>query len=343
MLAVGAGRTIRGTVTGLRPGELKTLTIRAQPEGQLSLGLDSAEIDERGEYELRGVQPGRVQVLADVNMRRQLSRTIDVPANADVTVNFDFPRGVRLSGRVTQRGEPIARAYLSPRPTVPGKVFTYGASTSANGEYVLEDLAPGEYVIWVGQSFRSRPVQVSGDTVFDIEVPPAQLAGRVLEEGGKVPVVGAQVDVWSTESAGPQIHLSDRADHFGQFGLAGLEPGDFMLVAHKAGYDMYRERVSYSAPIPEMKIELRRDAGVEVRAHDASGKSPPHVWASEVIGDGKGVMLQVNLDEQGVGYIPRALAGATIAFSAGGYTPLTVPAWNGKRLNLKLVRSTPTQ
>jgi hypothetical protein len=338
VLALGVGRVIRGTITGLRPAELKLVSIWWQRPGELGLGPAFAAANERGEYELRGVKPGRVQVMADVSMRRQLSRTVDVPANADVTVDFDFPRGARLSGRVTHLGKPIARVYLSPQPAKEGKVYNYGASTSATGDYVIEDLTPGEYVIWVGEAYRSRPVQVAGDTVFDIDVPRPQLAGRVLEEGGKVPIVAAQVVVWSAETTASPIRLQDGADALGRFELAGLEPGDFMLIAYKPGYEMFRDRISYASPVADMTIELRRDVGVEIRAHDAAGRALPHVYAMEMIGERNGAYLQVNLDERGVGQIPRALAGTTLTFRAGSYVPQVIPAWDGRSLDLKFVR-----
>lgn len=338
VLALGVGRVIRGTITGLRPAELKLVSISWRRPGDIDLGPASAEANERGEYELRGVKPGRVQVIADVHMRRNLSRTIDVPANADVTLDLDFPRGARLSGRVTHAGKPVARVFLYPRPAKEGKVYYYGASTSATGDYVLEDLTPGEYVVWVGDAYRSRPVQVAGDTVFDIDVPRPQLAGRVLEEGGKVPIVGAQVVVWSVETTASPIRLQDDADALGRFELAGLEPGDFMLIAYKPGYEMFRERISYAAPIADRTIELRRDAGVEIRAHDAAGKPLPHVYANEMIGERNGTSLKVHLDAAGLGQIPRALAGTTLTFRAGGYVPQVISAWNGKSLDLKFVR-----
>ena len=62
-----------------------------------------------------------------------------------------------------------------------------------------------------------------------------------------------------------------------------------------------------------------------------------------MIGVRNGTWLQVHLDENGVGYLPKALAGATLKFTAGGYVPVTISAWDGKRLDLKLVKSTTTQ
>ena len=312
-------------------------------EGQtVCPGLDggATEVNERGEYELRGVQPGRVQRGRRVGMGRQLSRTVDVPANADVIVNFDFPRGARLSGRVTQRGKPIARVDLSPELMRKGKFFHYARRLRRQGGYAIEDLPPGEYVVGSPATrTRAGPSRFQATRAFDIDIPPAQLAGRVVEDGGKEPIVGAQVVVWSAEPTASQIRLQDQADHFGRFELAGLEPGDFTLIAYKPGYEMFRDRISYASPIPDMTIELRRDVGVELRAHDAaSGKSPPHVHAYEMIGARNVTWLQVHLDENGVGYLPKALAGATLKFTAGGYVPVTISAWDGKRLDLKLVR-----
>ncbi|HKR35661.1 MAG TPA: carboxypeptidase-like regulatory domain-containing protein, partial [Steroidobacteraceae bacterium] len=263
VLALLAGSTIRGVVRGLQPGELKRLSITAQREGDsTSEANGTASINERGEYELRGVPSGRVYIGAAVNMSRQISRTVDVPANSDVTVDLDFPRGVRLSGRLTQQGRPLARVWLSPRSSTPDdNLHSFGATTSATGEYVMEGLPTGEYFIRI-DGYRTRSFKVAGDTVFDIDVPAAQLAGRVLEEDGKVPIVEATVDVRSAESTAEWIRLWDRADHFGRFSVAGLESGAFILTIHKPGYEMYREQIRYSSPIRDLTIRLRRDPGV---------------------------------------------------------------------------------
>jgi hypothetical protein len=335
VLALRGGRTIRGTVTGLRPAELKAERVELRRDDGLPTA--SAPLNERGEYELRDVQPGRVQLAVDISMRRQLSRTVDVPANSDITVDFDFPRGARLSGRVTQRGRPVGGVWLEPRPSVPGDMYSYGASTSQNGDYVIEDLVPGEYAIRI-EGFKTRPFQVAGDTVFDIDVPAAQLGGQVLEDNGKVPIAEAQLNVWPVDRKSSNIWAFDRSDHYGRFALAGLEPGDFVMTVYKPGYEMYRERIAYASPTV-MTIRLARDLGVQVSAHDAAGGKPlQRLTAVEMIGDSNGVQLPVPLDEQGMGYIPGALAGATLVFWATGYATQTVSAWNGGRLELQFVR-----
>lgn len=337
ILALRAGPTIRGTVTGLRPEDLKRLNITLTPEGEMGLGTE-ASINERGEYELRNARPGRGRLSADVTMRKQLARMIDVPANADLTIDLDFPRGARVSGRVTQRGRPIPGVWLEPRPTEPRDDFhLYGARTAANGQYVIDDVPPGEYAIVI-DGYKSRPFQVSGDTVFDIDASP-QLAGRVLEDNGKVPIAEAELAVWPVDPKTSKSRALDRSDYYGRFAMAGLEPRDFVMTVYKPGYALYRERIAYAAPVLDMTIRLRRDTGVEVRAHDAAtGKPLRKVVASEMRGDRATFQVTVALDEEGSGYIPGALAGTAIDFWTEGYATQSVREWDGERLTLKFVR-----
>jgi hypothetical protein len=340
ILALRGGGTLRGRVTGLRPDDMKRLNITLTPDGEMGVGAE-ATINERGEYELRNARPGRGRLSADVNMRRQLARMIDVPANTDLTVDFDFPRGARISGRVTQRGRPVAGAWLEPRPVAPGKdedLFLYGVATAPTGHYVMEDVPPGEYTIRI-EGFKSRPFQVAGDTVFDIDASP-QLAGRILEDNGKVPIAEAQLGVWPADPKASRMWALDHSDHYGRFSMAGLEPRDLVMTVYKPGYAMFRERIAYATPILDMTIRLRRDPGVEVRAYDAAtGKPLTSLRATEMLGDRPAVVqVPVPLDEKGVGYIPAALAGTTVAFWAEGYATQSVSSWDGERLDLKFVR-----
>lgn len=336
VLALGAGHSIRGTVTGLRPELLRRVSIRVERDGDGMISLTDDGVDERGAYVLNSVAPGRVKLVADVSSHRQLSRTIDMPADADVTVNFDFPSGARLFGRVTRGGKPLAGVWVEPQPAMKQDMYIYGTSTAGKGEYVIEDLAAGEYTLLV-DSYASRPVQVSGDTLFDIDVPLTNLSGRVLEAASQVPVVEADVDIWSAQADSSPIRLDSRSDHFGQFAFAGLEPGDFILTAYKPGYEMVRQRISYSAPTTGLTISLRQSRGIEITVREAgSGKPLRQVEALEMIGDGNGSKLQLRLDENGIGYIPEALTGSTLSFSAYRYAPTVIRAWSGQELDVQL-------
>lgn len=335
VLALGAGRTIRGVVTGLRPEERRIVRISVQGHDSHAIGaFVEAGVDEQGSYAMHGVQPGRVRVVADVPMRRQVSKTVDVPANADVTVDLDFPVGVRLSGRVTRAERPLPNVWMEARPAA-AKQVSGSSFTSKSGEYVIEGLAAGEYRVLAGGQ-RAQLVHLSGDTVLDFDLSEVHLSGRVLEEAGKAPIVGADVDIWPAGPKSPRIRLHDRTDHFGHFALAGLEPGDFVLTAYKPGYGMLRERISFSAPVADMTLRIRTELGVEIRVHDAgTGRSLDDVVVIEMIGQRNGSRLQVQLDENGLGYLPAALAGSTLTISSFGYAPVVVNAWNGQQLDLR--------
>ena len=96
VLALGGGRRISGVVTGVRPEDLERVSISVRRDGDVGMSFGEAPVDGGGAYVLHGVKPGRVLVVADVSMRRQISKAADVPADADITVNLDFPRGAAL-------------------------------------------------------------------------------------------------------------------------------------------------------------------------------------------------------------------------------------------------------
>jgi hypothetical protein len=341
VLALELGSTIRGMVTGLSPDDLRHLRISLRTDGAAGSPYAEVSVDDRGAYVLRGVEAGRAEVVAEVSMRRQLVKTVDVTADSDITVNFDFPKGSRLSGRVTHGGQPVARVWLSPRPAVEQPVYNYGTSTSTDGTYVIENLANGEYVLFVGD-FKSKPVEVSGDTVFDIDVPLTHLSGRLVEEGGKVPVVDANVEIWPTEPDAARPRRWDRSNHFGQFGLAGLEPGQYLLTAYKPGYGMFRKQIAYDSPISDMTLRLRREPGVEIRVRQAdNGKPLDQVYLYERMGERNGMQLVVPLNEDGEGYIPAGLEGSKLSFVASGFAEAIVESWSGQQLDLKLTRKRP--
>lgn len=131
VLALGAGHSIRGVVTGLRPETLERVKISWDNPGG---GGPPApvRVDARGAYEVRVVPPGRVNVGAEVQNSRGLFRTVEMPRDRDLTVNFEFPSGVRLSGRVTHRGKPVVGAMVNPRqPQTPGELFIHGDHDAA--------------------------------------------------------------------------------------------------------------------------------------------------------------------------------------------------------------------
>jgi hypothetical protein len=61
--------------------------------------------------------------------------------------------------------------------------------------------------------------------------------------------------------------------------------------------------------------------------------------AVEVIGSGMGSVVRVELDDDGRGYLPSALAGSTLKFVAPDCIPTDVEGWDGNSLDLRLERA----
>lgn len=339
VLPMTAGHSIRGVISGLRPDERAAAMILVNSLGTAGSMTYQGNANERGAYEVTGVAPGRAAIEVVARGRGLLTKMVEMPATSDLTVNLEFKTGARLTGRVTRGGKPLPGTTLNAGSSTDSDThFTLAAVTAANGEYAIEDVPDGNYMLTV-DSYNSPIVRVMGDTVFDMDVPETQLSGRVLEEGGKVPVVGASIDVRPAQPASNSNSMSDRSDHFGQFGIRGLQPGDFVLSAYKPGYELYRAPLSYGSPVADLAIYLRRARGVEIKVREADSNEPiDNVHVVELAAGMPGIVTTLHTDPNGIGYLPSGLAGSSLRISAMGYQVLEVIDWNGEPLDASLQR-----
>jgi hypothetical protein len=340
VLPMTAGHSIRGVISGLRPEEREEAVVVVTSDDNKNSGLaHQANADQRGAYEISGVAPGVVSIEVLVERRGQLHRVVQMPANGDLTVNFEYKTEARLTGRVTRGGKPLAGAVLNiSAATADEGLFMHSTVTAQNGDYAINDAPQGEYTLSVG-SYSSPDVRVSGDTVFDLDVPEAQVSGRVFEEGGKVPVVGAYVTIRPTRPNPRTEGWGDVSNHFGQFAIRGLQPGDFLLNAYKPGYELYRTPFSYGAPVADLAIYMRPARGVEIRLSDAASNKPiTSIAVAEMFNGAPGIVMQLQADQNGVSYLPSGLAGSSLRFLARGYNPVDIVSWNGQLLDLRLQR-----
>jgi hypothetical protein len=168
-------------------------------------GSFSAQPDQHGAYALNGVPAGRA-VISVFGPHLQFDRTVDVPADQDLTLDLVFPTGARLSGRITKGGKPVAGRSVWMRPAEDKSDTLYQAMTQADGSYEIEGLPPGDYRLRADEDI-SRLVGIAGDAVLNIDIPSVQLAVRVLEDGGAVPIVGAKAYVRGSEPATARVDL----------------------------------------------------------------------------------------------------------------------------------------
>lgn len=296
-------------------------------------GSISGRADQNGAYVLNGVPPGHA-VLSVWSKSQEFEKSVDVPAGQDLTLDLVFATGARLSGRVTQGGQPAANRMVYMRPVDDTSDRLYQSMTSAEGQYEIEGLPPGEYFMRAYEDI-SRRITVAGDAVLNIDIPSVQLSARVVEDGGAVPIVGANVFVRGSAEETARVRSDRQTDDFGQVSLTGIDNGDIVLMVYKAGYELYREKIVYSAPITDKTITLRRSAGVEVRVKPGSRRFPRGFTLTQSLpGNDYVIDLWMPLDREGLCHVPGALAGTRFEIGRFSGKPIVFEEWDGQPFEL---------
>ncbi len=180
----------------------------------------------------------------------------------------------------------------------------------------------------------SRLITIAGDAVLNIDIPSVQLAVRVVEDGGAVPIVGAKAYLRGSEPETARVRGDRQTDDFGEFKFVGIELGDIMLLIYKPGYELHREKIAYSAPITKT-ITLRKSAGVEVRVKPGSRRFPRGFTLTQYIPNNEyQIDLWMPLDREGLCHVPAALAGTTFHVGRFSGEPLVFEEWDGQSFEL---------
>jgi hypothetical protein len=331
VLILGAGRSIRGVVKGLRPEQLSQahLSLRREAAPQFF----SARPNAQGTYAFNGVPPGRA-VISVYGGGRQFEKRVEVPGDGDATLDIVFPAGARLSGRITRGGEPAANKGVWMQLADDRSGILYRAFSSVDGQYEIEGVPPGEYRLRADEDI-SRVIAIAGDAVLNIDIPLVQLAARVAEDGGAVPIVGANVYLRGSEPATARVRGDKQTDHFGQFTLIGIEPGEIVLMVYKQGYELHREKIAYSAPITNKTVTLRKSAGVDVRVKPGSRRFPRGFTLTQYIPNSDyEIDLWMPLDREGLCHVPAALAGTSFHIGRFSGEPIIIEEWDGQSFEL---------
>ena len=156
-----------------------------------------------------------------------------------------------------------------------------------------------------------------------------------MEDGGSVPVVGADVYLRGSAPETARVRGDKRTDDFGAVALTGIEPGEIVLIVYKSGYEMYREKIAYSSPITNKTITLRKNGGVEVRVKTGSRRFPIGFTITQSFPSNDNLIdIWVPLDRERVGHVPSALAGTTFQIGRFSGQPLVYEDWDGQPFEL---------
>jgi hypothetical protein len=341
---------IRGTVTGLSAAEREVTTVQLLRGERWEIGIDGplqAALGTDGRYVLERVAPGPARLMAVVGEGRRLEKAFEMPADRDLTIDFGFPAGFRLSGQVRRGGETAPRMWVQLLSHVSQREFSSnGTMTSESGTYEFVGVPKGLYRVRAG-FIDTRTVQVDGDTTLDFDLPTGKFAGRVVEADGGAPVVGAEIQVWSGNTNPPVSAFASTTDAFGAFSMDGLSPGEYVVTVYRPDFEYLQQRLMFATSVADQVLPLHREEGVELRAHDRqSGDAVRHVYVSEadtlsnagVAKPGALARFIVRLDATGVGRLPRGVLEQPVAFWAEDYAPIKITAWDGEPLDLRFSR-----
>jgi large repetitive protein len=330
-LIIKEGGTIRGKIMGLVPSELTVVQVVAQgQEGFRSMALTNPD----GNYTIRGVPVGWVKVTAQSSSNRFISKSIELQQGVmDVALDIEFPRGSRLSGRVTSGGQPVANRSVSALSSVADSAAAF-AQTDASGMYAIEGLSEGNYLVTLSGG-GAKSLRISGDTVFDIEISSLSVSGRVLESNTAKPLSGVTVQVWRGSLAVDAT--SPVTDSQGRFSIGGLEPGQYQLTAHRPGFRVAAQ--SFSVPlISELVLDLTAAESTSIHVRDGITGLALRALTVDVFSDSQFFHLNIQLDESGNGELPQLPAGRyKLVVSSRGYASQSVIGWTVPSSPLELV------
>jgi hypothetical protein len=212
-ITLSRGVRLRGAVVDSKGSAVAFARVENQTTRQTVMTF--AETDEKGAFEIRGVSPGRVRLVASHPDYSPAQVTVDAPESSRTEsepVRITLTKGARIEGSVKQRdGTPMAQTMIQvfspgntiPQPTRSGPERT--TLTRPDGTFTLERLYPGaaSVVVLAGQNERFVSVSTADVTLVDGETAPVSFVIRstivrgVLRRSGG-PVAGLRVSVFGS-------------------------------------------------------------------------------------------------------------------------------------------------
>ncbi len=231
---------IAGTVTSDEGAAISSATVVVRDQG--STVISRTVTDNAGMYNVTGLAPDNytVTVTAD-NFQTEITGII---VEADQTAVIDFslllnPASIMGAIFNSVTGQPIAGAGVEIRITdINGAVIAV-TFTDPNGTYVVNNLAPGTYIVVVmAADFQTNSATVSlnpgevGNVRLDLSPSPGLISGTIFNDETGEGVQGAIVRVINASGLVVDTVLTDSQ---GNYNVTGLAPGNYTVTASAEG------------------------------------------------------------------------------------------------------------
>lgn len=285
-----SGLTIRGRVHDKAGQGIAEAWIGARVPRPMGPNPDmpSTVTEADGRFVLGGLEPGRYNLTVHASGFGFAPQ--DVEAGAENVDIVGQPSGSLTGTVVDENGQPVTSFRVNARPVTQGMPFSGGrimgsfrmqSVDSAEGRFVVEDLAPAEYTLQVLAPER-EPASVSsvavpaGGTadVGRLKVGPGGMVRGVVVDGTGSGVAGATV-----RSQGPGMMMmagtfpETATDASGAFELRGLPGGTARVTASHPAYatDQATVDVEPARGPAEVRLTLSQGGRIEGRARKRDG------------------------------------------------------------------------
>lgn len=252
--------------------------------------------DGNGNYLISGIAPGQYSITATLANYQSVVKTATIQSNATANVNFTLqPNPGSVIGNViaTSTGNPIASANVS---IFQGSHIVSSVTTDNNGNYLLSNLAPGQYTIVVSANLFQNSSQ--GVTVVSNQTSSANFS--LIDQPGTIngTVFGAAATVDLLQ--GQNLIVSTVTANDGTFSFPNLAPGSYTVRVQAQNFQTAIQGATVLANmITNVSVTLQPQAGTIVgQVIDAQTSNPLSDATVEVI-QNSAIINSVQTDSSG--------------------------------------------
>ncbi|MEO8700633.1 MAG: sigma-70 family RNA polymerase sigma factor [Kofleriaceae bacterium] len=268
------GRVVRDNGTAVADARVMTAAI---DRSRTPLIAASAATDADGRFQLSGLSPGRIALVARAEGFSSTIVETAIEAGTSKELVIVVEAVVRVRGTIVSGGTPVPGAEVAAIPPN-GATTLVTAVSQPDGSFVLDGVTRGT-IRWQVRNYTViAPLQtrIEGAPVeLVLEVTrEATLRGRVTRDGA--PIAGAVVAWQQVDRAAETTTDAD-----GRYELANVPAGSVSVaaVSATAGAFTDRERVAITAgSITDLDLELDKYASVRGTVVDEHGAAVPDVY-----------------------------------------------------------------
>ncbi|MBM7553900.1 carboxypeptidase regulatory-like domain-containing protein [Thalassobacillus pellis] len=234
--------TLSGSVFDSSSNPVAGASITVQLSSGSGIVIATTVTASDGSYTMEGLAPGNYSVVASADNLQSAVQGVTIVSNLVSNLDFNLePNPGSLAGQIVnvQTGTPITSANVEVRIIDTSGAIIASVVTDQNGQYVVNQLAPGVYTVIVSaENFQTgiATFQVNSNQTtagnMALSPSPGQIAGNVVTLGG-APIQGATVSVANSNGS---LITTVLTDENGLFFVDGLAPDQYTLTVFAANF-----------------------------------------------------------------------------------------------------------